>query len=50
VLSDGGIVASAADLPTLEQALSEKGVDLNSLVLGYIPEEDILFGGAELRR
>ncbi len=43
------ILANADDLAALEKALDEKKIAPGEVVLEYIPQEDILFGGAELR-
>lgn len=42
------ILAGAAELPDLEKVLVAKGIDPSDVVYEYIPDEDTLFGGAEL--
>jgi GAF domain-containing protein len=42
------IVESGPDMATLDRRLTEAGRDLSDVVVGYIPDEDALVGGAEL--
>lgn len=43
------ILGSGADLAALEQVLGERKIDTSEVVLEFIPEDDMLFGGAELQ-
>ncbi len=42
------IVESGPDLAALDRRLTKAGKDLSDVVVGYIPDEDTLVGGAEL--